>query len=243
MKLAARAAAGAGADEDVSFPLLDQRPIRRVELILVTPDRGLTGALNSNVIRRASRYILNEAGAPVSIIAVGRKGRDFMLRYGREVVAEFTGLGDYPTLNQVTPITQIAVDDFVNGRVDAVFVVYSRFISTMTQTPDIQQVLPVQPPSGDDAAARAANFIFEPSPEEVPAAILPRYVAVQIYQAILESLASEHGARMIAMHNATENAKDIVRSLTLTYNKARQAGITKEILEIAGGAEALREAS
>ena len=235
-------AAGAAADEDVSFPLLDQRPIQRVALILVTPDRGLTGALNSNVIRRASRYILNEAGVPVSIIAVGRKGRDFMLRYGREVVAEFTGLGDYPTLNQVTPITQIAVDDFVNGRVDAVFVVYSRFVSTMTQTPDIQQVLPVQPPTGDDAptAARAANFIFEPSPAVVLNTLLPRYVDQQVYRAILESIASEHAARMVAMRNATDNARDLVSDLTLSMNKARQAQITREVSEIAAGANALR---
>jgi F-type H+-transporting ATPase subunit gamma len=233
-------AAGAAADEDVSFPLLDQRPIRRAELILITPDRGLTGALNSNVIRRASRYILNEAGVPVSIIAVGRKGRDFMVRYRREVVAEFTALGDYPTLNQVTPITQIAVDDFVNGRVDAVFVVYSRFVSTMTQTPDLQQVLPVQPPSGDDAAARAANFIFEPSPAVVLNALLPRYVDQQVYRAILESIASEHAARMVAMRNATDNARDLVSDLTLSMNKARQAQITREVSEIAAGANALR---
>ena len=233
-------AAGAAADEDVSFPLLDQRPIRRAELILITPDRGLTGALNSNVIRRASRYILNEAGVPVSIIAVGRKGRDFMVRYRREVVAEFTALGDYPTLNQVTPITQIAVDDFVNGRVDAVFVVYSRFVSTMTQTPDIQQVLPVQPPTGDDAAARAANFIFEPSPAVVLNALIPRYVDQQVYRAILESIASEHAARMVAMRNATDNARDLVSDLTLSMNKARQAQITREVSEIAAGANALR---
>jgi F-type H+-transporting ATPase subunit gamma len=235
-------AAGAAADEDVSFPLLDQRPIQRVELILVTPDRGLTGALNSNVIRRASRYILNEAGVPVSIIAVGRKGRDFMLRYGREVVAEFSGLGDYPTLNQVTPITQIAVQDFIAGRVDAVFVVYSRFVSTMTQTPEIQQVLPVQPPTGGDApaAARATNFIFEPSPAAVLNTLLPRYVDQQVYRAILESIASEHAARMVAMRNATDNARDLVSDLTLSMNKARQAQITREVSEIAAGANALR---
>ena len=234
-------AAGAAADEDVSFPLLDQRPIQRAALILVTPDRGLTGALNSNVIRRASRYILNEAGVPVSIIAVGRKGRDFMLRYGREVVAEFSGLGDYPTLNQVTPITQIAVQDFIAGRVDAVFVVYSRFVSTMTQTPEIQQVLPVQPPTGGDApATNAANFIFEPSPAGVLNTLLPRYVDQQVYRAILESIASEHAARMVAMRNATDNARDLVSDLTLSMNKARQAQITREVSEIAAGANALR---
>ena len=233
--------AGAVEGEDVSFPLLDQRPIQRVALILVTPDRGLTGALNSNVIRRASRYILNEAGVPVSIIAVGRKGRDFMVRYGREVVAEFTALGDYPTLNQITPITQIAVDDFVNGRVDAVFVVYSRFVSTLSQVPEIRQVLPVQPPGGADAqpAASAGNVIFEPSPAVVLNQLLPRYVDQQVYRAILESIASEHAARMVAMRNATDNAKELAGELTLSMNKARQAQITNEVSEIAAGANAL----
>src|SRR5919202_2607146 len=235
-------AAGAGADEDVSFPLLDQRPIRRVELILITPDRGLTGALNSNVIRRASRYILNEAGVPVSIIAVGRKGRDFMVRYRREVVAEFTALGDYPTLNQVTPITQIAVDDFVAGRVDAVFVIYSRFVNTLTQVPELQQVLPVQPPPEADRLGirLQGGMIFEPSPAAVLNALLPRYVDQQVYRAILESIASEHSARMVAMRNATDNARELVSELTLSYNKARQAQITREVSEIAAGANALR---
>ena len=234
--------AGRGVDgdgEDVSFPLLEQRPIQRVAVILVTPDRGLTGPLNSNILRRASRYILNEAGVPVSIIAVGRRGRDFMVRYGREVVAEFTRIGDYPTLAQVTPITQVAVQDFIAGRVDAVQVIYSRFVSTLSQVPEVQQVLPVQPPAEADARA-TANVIFEPNPAVVLNQLLPRYVDQQVYRAILESIASEHAARMVAMRNATDNARELVSELTLSMNKARQAQITREVSEIAAGANALR---
>jgi F-type H+-transporting ATPase subunit gamma len=231
--------AGQAEDEDISFPLLEQRPIRRVAVILVTPDRGLTGPLNSNILRRASRYILNEAGVPVGIIAVGRRGRDFMARYGREIVAEFTRIGDYPTLAQVTPITQVAVQDFIAGRVDAVQVIYSRFVSTLSQVPEVQQVLPVQPPAEADARA-TANVIFEPSPAVVLNQLLPRYVDQQVYRAILESIASEHAARMVAMRNATDNARDLVSELTLSMNKARQAQITREVSEIAAGANALR---
>ena len=227
-------AAGVAAGEDVSFPLLDKRPIQRAELILITPDKGLTGAMNSNVIRRASRYILNEAGVPVSVVAVGRKGRDFMVRYRREVVAEFTALGDYPTL------AQVAVDDFVSGKVDAVFLVYTRFINTLTQRPELQQLLPVEPPAEAADGGPKANFIFEPSPEAVLNSLLPRYVDQQVYRAVLESIASEHSARMVAMRNATDNARDLVSDLTLSYNKARQAQITREVSEIAAGANALR---
>ena len=233
-------AAGVAAGEDVSFPLLDKRPIQRSELILITPDKGLTGAMNSNVIRRASRYILNEAGVPVGVIAVGRKGRDFMVRYRREVVAEFTALGDYPTLDQINPIAQVAVDDFVSGEVDAVFLVYTRFINTLTQRPELQQLLPVEPPAEAADGGPKANFIFEPSPEAVLNSLLPRYVDQQVYRAVLESIASEHCARMVAMRNATDNARELVSDLTLSYNKARQAQITREVSEIAAGANALR---
>lgn len=230
----------AATDDDTSFPLLDQRPIQRVMVILITPDKGLTGALNSNVIRRASRYILNEAGVPVRVLAVGRKGRDFMVRYGRDVVAEFTALGDYPTLAQVTPITQVAVDEFVSGRVDAVQLIYTRFINTLSQRPEMQQLLPVQPPA--EAASTATDFIFEPSPAGVLNSLLPRYVDQQVYRALLESIASEHSARMVAMRNATDNARELASELTLAMNKARQAQITSEVSEISAGANALRAA-
>jgi F-type H+-transporting ATPase subunit gamma len=224
------------ADGDDNFPLLDQRPIQRVAVILVTPDKGLCGSLNSNVIRRATRYILNEAGVPVEVITVGKKGRDFMVRYRRDVVAEFTAIGDYPTLDQIAPIAQVAVDDFVTGKVDAVYVVYTRFISTLNQRPELQQLLPVKPP---EDVTPMNDVIFEPSPSGVLNALLPRYVDQQVYRAILESIASEHSARMVAMRNATDNARELVSELTLSYNKARQAQITREVSEISAGANAL----
>jgi F-type H+-transporting ATPase subunit gamma len=230
-------AAGSG---DEVHPLLQRRPVRNSALILVTPDRGLTGALVGNLIRAGAAYVAERDPKP-SVIALGRKGRDWMVRHGASLLAEFTGM-DRPSLSDVSPIARIVTDEFAAGRVDEVALVYARFYSTSNQRPVRVPLLPIQPAEGEAEDQRYANFLFEPSPEEVLSAILPRYVGVQIYQAVLESLASEHGARMIAMHNATENARDIVKTLTLTYNKARQAGITNEILEISGGAEALRQA-
>lgn len=233
----ANLAGGTGLTEgDEKFPLLDTRPIQRVAIILVTTDKGLCGALNSNIIRRASRYMLNEAGVPVEVITVGKKGRDFMVRYRRDVVAEFTALGDYPTLDQVAPIAQVAVDDFISGKVDAVYLFYTRFINTLSQRPEMQQLLPVQAPEG---TAPGGDFIFEPSAGAVLNALLPRYVDQQVYRAILESVASEQSARMVAMRNATDNARDLVSELTLSLNKARQARITSEVSEISAGAAAL----
>jgi F-type H+-transporting ATPase subunit gamma len=218
------------------FPLLQKRPLQNIELIVVAPDRGLTGALNTNILRRATRFILDEAKAPVRIIAVGKKARDYFVKTKQEVVAEFTGIGDNVTLDEVRVIADIAIDEFSSGRVDAVYVVYARFINTLIQRPEVLQILPVQAP---EAQAGFSDYIFEPTPEEVLNNLLPRYVEVQLYQAILEGIASEHSARMVAMRNASENAKDIQQDLTLSYNKARQAQITREVSEIAAGANAM----
>jgi F-type H+-transporting ATPase subunit gamma len=218
------------------FPLLQKRPVQNVLLIVATPDRGLTGALNTNILRRASRYILEEAGAAVQVIAAGKKARDYLVRTRQNVVAEFIGLGENLTLDEVRPIADIAIDDFVEGRVDAVFVVYSRFVNTLIQRPEVMQILPVEPPPAHEGYS---DYIFEPSSEEVLNNLLPRYVEVQLYQAILEGLASEHSARMVAMRSASDNAKEIQQELTLSYNKARQAQITREVSEIAAGANAM----
>lgn len=218
------------------FPLLQKRPIRNIELIAVTPDRGLTGALNANILRAGTRFVLNEAGAPVQIIAAGKKARDYFVRTRQDVVAEFLGLGENISLDAVRPIADIAIDDFSSGKVDAVYVVYSKFVNTLVQRPEVVQILPVEPPPAHEGFA---DYIFEPSPAEVLNALLPRYVEVLLYQAILEGLASEHSARMVAMRSASDNAKDIVRDLVLDRNKARQAQITREVSEIAAGANAM----
>jgi F-type H+-transporting ATPase subunit gamma len=224
------------AEQLKEFPLLEQREVKRAAVILITPDRGLTGALNLNVIRRATHYILTDAGVPVEVIAAGKKGRDFMVRTRQDVVAEFTGLGDKVTLDDTRPIAEVAIEDFVSGKVDAVYLVYAQFVNTLVQRPEIRQILPIVKPQQSGVYT---DYIFEPSPEAVLRNLLPRYVEVQIYQAMLESIASEHSARMVAMRNATENAKELVSDLTLSANKARQAQITREVSEIAAGANAL----
>ena len=219
------------------FPLLAPRKeIKAVGIILITPDRGLTGALNTNILRRASKYITQDAGVPVEIVAAGKKGRDFMVRTGQNVVAEFTGLGDTLKLEDMRAIAEVVIEDFLNGKIDAVYVVYAEYVNTLTQRPVVKQLLPIETPAESDGFS---DYIFEPNGREVLQAILPRYAEVQLYQAFLESVASEHSARMVAMKNATENAKDLVASLSLTYNKARQAQITQEVAEIAAGANAL----
>jgi F-type H+-transporting ATPase subunit gamma len=227
----------AGSDQANDYPLLAKRPIRRAGVILITPDRGLCGSLNANIIRRAVRFVLDEAGVPTPIVTVGRKGRDFMRRYGRDIEAEFTALGDSPSYLEISPISRIAIQDYISGAVDAVYVIYTRFISTLSQRPEIVKVLPVEAPA--EASGIYREFIIEPNPRDVLNYLLPRFVEVQIYQAILDSIASEQSARMVAMRNATDNANGLIKDLTLTYNKVRQAGITNEILEIAAGANAL----
>jgi len=222
--------------ETAAFPLMEQREVKRSAVILVTPDKGLTGSMNANLIRRASRYILSEANVPVEVIAAGKKGRDFMVRSRQDVVAEFTALGDNVSFNDVRPIVEVALDDFNSGKVDAVFVIFPRYVNTLTQTPEVRQILPIAKPEGE---GEYTDYIFEPSPEAVLNALLPRFVEVQVYQAILESIASEHSARMVAMRNASENAKDLGSELSLTLNKARQAQITSEVSEISAGANAL----
>ncbi len=230
------AALNLDAESIAEFPLLEQRAVRRSAAIVITPDKGLTGALNSNILRRASRYILTDAGVPVETIAAGKKARDFLIRTNQDVVAEFSGMGDNVGLDDIRPIAQVALDDFISGKVDAVFIVFARFVNTLVQTPEVRQILPIARPEG---AGTYTDYIFEPNPAVVLQSLLPRFIEVQIYQAVLESIASEHSARMVAMRNASQNAKDLVSDLTLSLNKARQAQITREVSEIAAGANAL----
>lgn len=227
------------AEDLAEFPLLQQREVRRTALIVITPDRGLTGALNSNILRRTTQYIRNEAGdTPPKLIAVGKKGRDFLNRTRQEVVAEFIQLGDRPSLDDIRPIVSVAVDEFLSGEVDAVHLLYPQFVNTLTQRPEVVQILPISRPEGQLVGGQ--DYIFEPSAKDVLNEILPRYVEVQVYQAVLETVASFYSAQMVAMRNATDNAKELVEDLDLAFNKARQAQITNEVAEISAGANAFR---
>jgi F-type H+-transporting ATPase subunit gamma len=174
------------------------------------------------------------------VVAVGKKGRDFFTRAHVHLAAEFTDLGDYPTQADTQGISRLIIEDYLNGTVDRVYVSFSEFVSTATQRPAIRQLLPIEPPAMEgDGEAFLSDYIFEPSPQVVLARLLPRYIEMQIYEAILQNAASFQSAQMVAMKNATDNANDITRELTLTYNKTRQEQITKELLDIVGGAAAL----
>jgi F-type H+-transporting ATPase subunit gamma len=224
-------------------PLLVQREVRTVGVLLVTPDRGLAGALNTNIIRRGTELILEQEGADgrtVQVVTVGRRGQDFLLRRGRSLLGTFAGIVDRVRYDDVIPIARVITDGFMDGSIDRAMLVYPRFISTLSQRPEVIQLLPIQPPepAGQDRARRL-DYIFEPDPQSILEQLLPRYIEVQIYQAILETAASFFSAQMVAMRNATDNANDLVESLSLTYNKVRQANITREVTEIASAAEAM----
>ena len=223
--------------DKTTHPLLRARgPVKKIALIHITPDRGLSGGLVSNLNRKSASFIL-EQSVPTSVIAVGRKGMEFMRRTSQNVVAEFIQLGDKPNMVDTLPISRIVIDDFISGKVDAVYITYARFVNTMVQTPTVKKILPVTPVTA--GAVINSDYIFEPNPDAVLDALLPRFVEMGVYHAILEAIASEQSARMIAMRNATENADELIDDLTLIYNKARQESITTELLDIIGGAAAL----
>jgi F-type H+-transporting ATPase subunit gamma len=217
-------------------PLLQQRPVNKIAIVHITPDRGLCGGLHANINRMTGGFILQQS-VSVTLTIVGRKGLDFMRRYGRDIRAEFTRLGDRPSLMDTLPISRIIIDDYTNGFIDLVYLAYAQFISTTIQRPVLQQVLPVEPAT--IPRAQNVDYIYEPNPAHVLGALLPRFVEMQVYHAILQSIASEQSARVVAMRNATDNANELIQDLTLLYNKARQETITKELLDITGGAAAL----
>ena len=228
-------ASQAGEDEQ-SHPLLQKRDVKRVQIVHITPDRGLCGGLPSNLNRSAGQFILDRE-SPVSILSVGRKGRDFMARTGRDLRAVFTDLGDRPSLEDTLPIARLAMEDYIGGLADEVYLSYGVFVSTATQRPTMQRLLPVEP--AELEPGQAVGYIYEPHSLQVLGELLPRFVEMQIYHAMLESVASEHSARMVAMQNATDAANDMIDGLTLLLNKVRQESITKELLDIVGGVAAL----
>ncbi len=217
-------------------PLLAGRAGGKRLIVLVTTDRGLAGPLNTNTIRYAAKEITEHAG-DLTVVTVGRKGRDAMRRAGVPLEAHFAGFGDRPTFADVLPLSRLVTDDYLAGVYGRVDVIFPRFVSTLTQRPDMYQLLPIRA-SEDTEGIPGRQFIFEPSPSVVLEQLVPRYVATRLYQAVLEAKASEESSRMVAMKNATENAEDLIGDLTLSYNKVRQANITREMIEIASGADA-----
>jgi len=218
-------------------PLLEKKEVDKVGVVHITSDRGLCGGLNANMNRLIASFIL-EQSTPVVLITVGRKGLDFMHRHHRNIRAEFTKLSDRPTLLETLPISHIVIDDYTTGHIDRVYLAYSRFVTAMVQTPTLEPLLPIEP--AVIPKTETTEYIYEPDPRFVLGELLPRFVEMRIYHAILEAIASEQSARMVAMRNATENANEVLEELTLTLNKARQEMITTELLDIAGGAEAIR---
>jgi F-type H+-transporting ATPase subunit gamma len=223
-------------------PFLVRREGKRAVMILVTTDKGLTGALNVNNIRVATRYMRENYPDKEEYVTLGRKGRDFLLRFRRNVIADSSGLPDRPSIATILSSVAVALEEYTRGDVDAVLLCYSKWISTLRQEPVVRTLIPAEIPEREKDAGPRADYIYEPDPESVLDALLPRYVETQVYQAVLENKASEYSAKMIAMQNATKAAGDFIDSLTLFANKVRQAGITTELMEIVGGAEAMRAA-
>lgn len=225
--------------EEVVHPLMQKREVQRIGLIHITPDRGLCGGLNSNLNRQSGEFLLQQS-VPTSVITVGRRGRDFMIRYGRDVRGVFTDLGDRPQLSDVLAIAQLVTEDYSNGLVDQVHLMYSQFASVTTQRPVTERLLPVEP-TKELGPSQLSGYIYEPDIPKVLDALLPRFIEVELYHALLESVASEQAARMVAMRNATDNASQLLDDLTLEMNKARQESITSDLLDIVGGVAALEK--
>ena len=234
------AALAAKEDDESTVELLKVRPVTKTLVVLVTPDRGLAGALVGNLQRAAGTFI-QETEGEVSLIGVGRKGERFITRSGSDLKAAFS-VPDRPRLDDTVAISRMLIDEYASESVDKVVLIYAKFINTAIQTITVRQLLPAEPPErgeGDVEALEQLDYIYEPSISEVLTSLVPRYIETQVYHGILEAMASEHSARMIAMKNATDNANEIVEELTLDMNKARQESITAELLDIVGGVAAL----
>ena len=216
-------------------PLLARRDEGKRLIVLITSDRGLAGPFNTNTIRFAAQEITTHSG-DLAVVTVGRKGRDAMRRARVPMEAHFEGFGDRPTFADVLPLARLITDDFLAGTYARVDVIFSQFVSTLTQRPSLDRLLPIEP-AEDTEGIPGNQFIFEPNPGAVLEQLLPRYIAARLFQAVLENKASEESSRMVAMRNATDNAEDLIQDYTLAYNKVRQANITREMIEIASGAQ------
>ena len=222
--------------------LVERKEVKARLLLLVTADRGLAGGLNANAIRAANRFIRREP-VPVKLVTIGRKGRDFFRRFDLDLLADRSMLPDRPGIDEIRPAVTVAMDEFVEGGVDEVWMIYSRYVSPVSQVATTVRVIPPQLPDAVKHEGVQPLYEFEPSPEAVLETLLPRYVEAQVYRAVLETQASFQAAQMAAMRSASDNANELIGDLTLVANKLRQAVITKELMEIVGGAEALAAAS
>ncbi len=220
-----------------AHPLLSKREGRRVELVIVTSDRGLCGGFNSNIIRASEGFIRKNTDSQITLNLVGKKAKDYFKRRGLFIRQERPVGSGRPNYGAAAEIAKDVVDSYIKEAFDETYLIYSEFKSALSQKPVIQKLLPIEPPK---EIGEATEYIYEPSQEAILADILPKYIEVQIFRALLESAASEHGARMAAMDSATKNAKEMIEGLNLNYNRLRQAVITKELMEIIGGAEALK---
>ena len=217
-------------------PLLQTREVKKIAVVYMTTDRGLCGGLNASLNHLVASFISKQTVA-IIFVTVGRKGCAFMLRLGQNICAEFAGISDRPTLLETLPISRVVVNDYTNGEVDLVYLSYPRFVTTMVQQPTMEVLLPIE--LVKSPSAQGVEYIYEPKPSVVLGELLPRYVEMKVYHALLELVASEQSARMVAMRNASDNAQELIEDLTLTLNKVRQEAITEEICDISGGVEAL----
>jgi F-type H+-transporting ATPase subunit gamma len=227
--------AASEADNVETSALMLARPENRIQVILITSDRGLAGAFNSNLVKGAQKFMSDNPGATFEIEALGRKGRDFFRRRGYTLSGEHLNVTFKPSYDTAREVAKKVADRVLNDEVDAVYLIYNEFKSVISQKLAVRKILPVAPPEGGERV----DYIFEQPPAELLATMLPRYIDVQIYTAILETTAAEHAARMTAMDSASSNAADVIEKLTLHLNRVRQASITREIIEVVSGAGAL----
>jgi F-type H+-transporting ATPase subunit gamma len=229
------ASAAAGDQEVASLPLLQVREEKRIQLIVVSSDRGLAGAFNANLLRSAQRFATGRNGAEIVVEAIGRKARDFFRKRPYTLSGEHVGKMDRPSYEDASTIAHRLIEAYSKGEIDAVYIVVNEFKSVMAPNLVTRKILPVEMPEGGEQV----DYIYEQRPEELLSELLPRYVEMSIYRAMLESNSAEHAARMTAMDTASSNAGDVIQSLTLNLNRVRQAAITREIIEIVSGAAAL----
>ncbi|HRD69947.1 MAG TPA: F0F1 ATP synthase subunit gamma [Legionella sp.] len=232
----------ARANSEYRHPFIMEREINRIGIIVVTTDRGLCGGLNANLLRETIRNMRQwkEQGKEIDVAVIGRKGQAFFKRVGGSVLGSIDHLGDTPGLNDFIGIVKVMIDSYYNGTIDALHIVYNEFVNTMTQRPTVKQLLPL-PKSEDDTKIMGHHwdYIYEPDAKDLLDDLLERYIELQVYQGVVENIACEQAAKMIAMKSATDNAGDLIKEFQLAYNKARQAAITQELAEIVGGAAAL----